>query len=436
MGAFLVDHKITGEDGTTKVALWDALDDKGKLKEGFRTQDNIDNWEKGKGSEYNSLKGRIIASLKAHGDYDELGNLLIRSSVQGRGFFMFKSWLPETMYKYWGSSHMNLEGGIYNEKGIMRSNTPVSAALIGFTTGAGFAGSMGGVIGAAIGVGAAMFNKNSLDKGTEITHVSIIQELSLHAKVLAQKLGGLPLNRMFGKSVIKQSAIEDYKTMGFTENDAQNLSAVMTQIAVQLYTLALLMLIKGLLWRPDDEKDKARRMAYNLLTNRVMSLSNELQAYTNPIALYDTVSKGPLITTITDIFTLSKDLGKFFVGEDIYLSGPYKGQHRVVRDLEKLVLPTQFKDWQHGGFGIYSGTQREYEPNKSMGTELIQNLLTPAQERRNKVRLKNRTMASKKLKEQYPDMTSKEITKKLDRLYPPPFRTGIQLHSNRELTSF
>ncbi len=436
MGAFLMDQQIIGEDGTTKVALWDAIDEEGKLKEGFRTQDNIDNWETGKGVEFNSLKGRIISALKAHGDFDELGNLLVRSSVQGRAFIAFKSWLPETVYKYWGGNHMNLEGGITNEKGIMLSNTPISGALLGFTTGAGFAGTMGGLLGAAAGFGIGMFNNNSLDKGSEINNVSALQELSIHAKVLYQKLAGLPLNRAFGRDIIGQTAIEEYEKMGFTQNDAQNLSAVMTQIAVQTYTLAMIMLIKGLLWSPDDEKNKARRMAYNLLTNRLMSLSNELQAYTNPIALYDTVSKGPMMTTITDVFTLSKDLGKFFTGEDIYLSGPYRGQHRVGRDISKLILPTQFKDIEYGGFNIYNSMTREYEPNKSIGTEWIQNLKTPEKDRRDKSRLKNRAVASRKLKEENPDMTSKELTKKLDRLYPPPFRTGIQLHSNRELTTF
>lgn len=417
MGAFLIDNEIVGEDSITKSTIWDALDENGMLKKGFRTDENIDNWEKTKGKEFDLIKGKIISALKAHGDYDELGNLLYRRSATGRSFMVFKSWLPETIYKYWGKEHMNLEAGIVSEKGILLSATPITGALIGFTTGGSIAALPGAIFGAF--AGAIMpFKIQSLDANSEIQNLTALQELVVHGKVYLQKMIGLPANLISGKMIVKQDAIEQYQNLGFTENDAQNLTQIMQKIAIQSYALLLIMVVKGLLWDPDDEKDSARRRIYNLLSNRLVAVINDLSLYANPVEFYELVMDGVVKRTLDDIGTLVGDIGKFITGDDIYLNGPYRGEHRVVRSFNKLVLPTQFQDIEHGGFGVYRETLREYHPDQTLGTPTIGRFKMPSEKVLRKKRMQNRSKASKILKERYPGITPKELTKTLDKIFP------------------
>lgn len=417
MGAFLIDNEIVGKDGITTSNIWDALDENGMLKEEFRTDENINNWEKTKGKEFDLLKGKIISALKVHGDYDELGNLLYRRSSGGRAFMVFKSWLPEIIYKYWGEEHMNLEGGIKHEKGILRSATPITGALIGFSTGGSIA-ALPGAIGGTIAGGIMPFLIQNLDANSETQNLKVLQELVVHGKVYLQKMIGLPANLISGKMIVKQDAIEQYQNLGFTENDAQNLTQIMQKIAIQSYALLLIMVVKGLLWDPDDEKDSARRRIYNLLSNRLVSVINDLSLYANPKEFYELVMEGAVKRTLDDVGTLVGDIGKFINGDDIYLNGPYRGQHRVVRSFNKLVLPTPFKDFTHGGFGIYGETNREYNPNQTFGTPTIERLKMPSENILRKKRMRNRSIASRIIRERYPDITPKELTKMLNKIFP------------------
>jgi len=377
MGAFINDIKIKDEKGN-ESSLLHAFDVKtGMLLPQFRTEENVNNWEKTNGEDFKVFKNKYVAYAKKYGDYDPLSNVAYRSNVTGSAGGLFMSWLPETMYRYWGGEHVNIQAGI-TEKGIMRSNTPVSAALQGFSVGAAYGGVMGGTF---LGVGGYLITAL---KGDVNTNLNALEELTLHGKVIAQKFFGSPINKIMGKEVIKQTANELYHGSDpqLSQLDIRNLNEIMSNITMQLYILTLALLIKGLFWDWDKEKDKKRRMAYNLLMNRLTSISNETQVYTNPLAFWDMIfSKGPVLTLFSDVYKVVQDVGDFVKGNDTYIAGQYRGKSKLAKDLKRF-LPVPFN--------IGNQLDREFFPNKSLLTKELENIMTPEVMKKKRERSKQR----------------------------------------------
>ena len=72
----------------------------------------------------------------------------------------------------------------------------------------------------------------------------------------------MPINRLFGKEVewVKKLSGDysnkvDASNPNFTEQDARNMNANITEMALMVQRLMLMVLIKAALWDDDDEEE-------------------------------------------------------------------------------------------------------------------------------------------------------------------------------------
>jgi hypothetical protein len=315
-----------------EASVWNALGDDGNLIEDFRTEENINNWEKLINKDYLAFKNKLNqAIVVGHGNYDDLRGMMAKSGLTGKALMMFKTWLPMQIYWRFGEEQVNLKTG-KTVKGRYRSFTPGSAAT--FAAGVGFAafGPVGIALG-GLGYAAGKFF------GVE-TELGALRELVTVNKLLFKKAIGMPVNILAGRNLVKSNDdFSDWVGKGkFTALDARNLRGNMAELSIMMTTLALTLLIKSLFWHDDDDKDSAERQFHNVAVNKLMQLSSQAMMYVNPSETWKNVFGDiGVLKFLTDCGTELKHLEELMTGTD-------PGGTKTWRQTKKLFLPGLFKD--------------------------------------------------------------------------------------------
>lgn len=346
MIAMLRTSKIKGLDGA-ESSIWDAYDSDGKLKKNFRTEENIANWENLTGEEYYNFKQKLNKVIVlAHGNYDEIRGMMIKSNSTGKAFMMFKTWLPNAIYQRFAVEQDDIQAGTVGFKGKYRSHTATTAGLHAGLVGTALFGPIGIAVGIGVGAGMSIFRA-----GVQ-TDVSFLAQIVEVTKMLAKKMIGMPVNIIAGRKVIDIGTEGFNSWVGneeFTKMDADNLKSNMTDISLQLAWLAMILITKGLFWDDEDDPEDLERIWHNIIVNKLMQLSSQGAMYINPIDKNNVVS-----STLSNIAVLKylEDTGKFIAalskwanGEsDTIPTGINAGDSRIKNTLTKLVLPGIFKD--------------------------------------------------------------------------------------------
>lgn len=349
--AMLRSQKIKDNKGE-EASIWDAMDAKGNLYEDFRTEENINSWEKLTGNDYLQFKNKMNeAIVRAHGNYDELRGMMLKSSLAGKALAMFKTWLPMQIFWRFGQEQVNLKTG-KKFKGRYRSFTPGSGTVYGAGIGliAFGLGPMAAVVAGAGYIGGKMF-------GVE-TEIGAIRETITTTKLLFKKALGMPVNILAGRNLIKSD--DDFSkwvgTGKFTEVDARNLRGNMAELSIMMTTVALMLLVKGVLWDDDDDKESAERQVHNVAVNKLMQLASQATMYIKPSSLWK--------NTFGDIAVLKylEDLGKEMKNVQELIMGTDPGGTKTWRQTKKTFIPGLFKDLDlHLGFG--SQAEKQFEPS-------------------------------------------------------------------------
>lgn len=355
MIAMLRTRKIKDKSGKEDT-LWNAFNDNGHLRDEFKTEENIKNWEELTGSEYLNFKQNLHAAITlGHGNYDELRGMMAKSNSGGKALMMFKTWIPNALYWRIGAEQDSIQSGQQKVKGIYKSHSRATAGLHGAVVGTALFGPLGSVIGygAGYGLGAAF--------GIE-SHVGIIKETVGATKLLLKKIIGMPVNLVSGKNIIGtgNKTFDDWVGKGnFTAQDAKNLRANMADIAMQLSWMAMILIIKSMFWDDDDKPDDPERIAHNILINRLMNLSSQATMYVNPVAVYkNTIQSNALIQYITDLGKETVRLSEWMHGRDIIQSGYNAGQSGLSIQTGKILMPGILKG---NMFGFDTQAQRVFE---------------------------------------------------------------------------
>lgn len=366
MIAMLMEHKIKDVNGENEISLWDAFDKEGNIKEEYRTDENVNNWENLQGDSYESFKHNLIKLIvNTHGDYDLLRGMMAKSNLFGKSFMMFKTWFSRAVYNRMAIEQDDIELGVKGYKGRYRSHNSISAGLHGAVVGAGLAGP----VGAAVGFGAGVFlgglnhNNHSFVGGSNNnTLVNHLQELGLYVKIMGKRLAGIPINRVLKSDVMGLDDItKELTDSGFSERDAKNLQSNLVEIGITATFIALIMIAKAALWDDDDEEDAARRQMHNLLVNRLMTLTSQSSMYVNLPEMKESITNVALLKFAGDITTISSDVQKFFENDDILKTGPNKGKSRLLKDMKKTFLPATFRG--DITLGFESQLQRQFTPS-------------------------------------------------------------------------
>lgn len=329
-------------------SIWNAMDTEGNLKEEFRTEDNINNWEKLTSEDYLSFKNRINeAIVRGHGNYDELRGMMLKSNLAGKAGVMFKTWLPMQLYWRFAKEQENIKTG-QKIKGRYRSFTPGSGAVFGMGIGLAAFGPLGIAMGGVGYLGGKFF-------GVE-TELNALQEMVIVTKLLFKKALGMPVNMVAGRNLIDSK--DDFtKWIGsgkFTALDARNLRGNMAELSITMTTLALMLLVKGMFWDDDDDKESTERQFHNVAVNKLMQLGDQAGMYVNPPAMWkNTLGDIAVLKFLTDLSKELKNLQELMTGTD-------PGGTKTLRQTKKLFVPGLFKDTKLG-FGTQA--EKQFTPS-------------------------------------------------------------------------
>lgn len=403
MIAMLKHLKLKGVDGQ-ESSIWDALDENGKLKEGFNTQENKENWEDASGMQYKDFKSTLSkAIVVAHGNYDDKRGMMAKSTIVGKALLMFKTWITSAFYQRFASEQDDLESGIKGFYGRYWSHTPATGAMMGALPGILFFGPIGAVIGGTIGTAMAHTYGKRTNKG-------FFEELIYTNKSLFKKMIGMPVNLIAGKNIINSN--NDFEKLigegNFSERDAKNMRSNMADMSILLVWMLLTILAKSFLY-DDDEPESKERMAHNLLVNRFLQLASQSSLYTNPSGLKENVLDMASIKFFTDLGKEGVALQKYIEGDDILSSGINSGDSRLWNQTFKTFMPGLFRD-KYLGFG--SQMDRQFTPSP------IDNYFK-SEENKQRSKVKGeRAKRKNELKEQGID--DKKIEKILNKELPMP----------------
>lgn len=364
MIAVLRTRKIKGIAGE-ESSIWDAMDKNGNLKPAFRTEENIENWENLSGEDYLSFKQAVHkAIVLGHGNYDELRGMMIKSKTAGKALMMFKTWLPMQLYWRFAQEQDDIQSGQVGFKGRYLSYGAATGAVhLGIVAGIAF-GPAGLVLGPI--AGAFLGNKTKVR-----TDISMLQQTLEATGQIAKRLLGMPVNFVsgivVGKKLIQQGdkAFENWVggKGNFTKQDAANMRANMADIALQLFWLAMILMVKGMFW--DDDKTKgevdgetgeqrkaretafnAKRVKHNILVNKLLALGSQASMYSGDVkAMWrSTIEHAAVIDYLMETGKLITAVNDWTEGDDIKQTGPNKGKSGVAIELKKMFLPGIFKD--------------------------------------------------------------------------------------------
>lgn len=349
-------QKITDNKGN-ESSVWDALDEHGKLKPQFRVgktgSENIKNWEEMTGKDYLDLAGTTESIINlAHGNYSELRGMMVKSNILGKALLMFKTWAPMAMASRFAVSQPNLLLGMKEFKGRWRSFTGTGAALFGGTLGFaslmpflpfGFVPSM--LI--AAGSGAIIGNKamSKLTRSAIKTEMTTVQELLFATKMLAMKFVGMPVNRIYGREVswVKKYTGDytDYvKGDSFTETDAKNMNANITNIALTVQRLMLMLAVKAMAYGFDDEEEE--RPEYNFTMNKLEQINNNIQTFipfSKEFWKMGSFTELPVMRTYNQLLDEAEAILNYIAGQDLELSGPNTRQSKLWNQTKKTFIP-------------------------------------------------------------------------------------------------
>ena len=340
----------------------DARKWKKKLKDEFRSDENIESWENGNSNEFATFKARINDVISdTHGDYDPLKGMAIKTTAVGQPAMVFKTFLPRVLSMAFARPHDSIITGIQGKQGFLKGNTKLTAALLAAGLGAATLGLPGAGVMAAVGFTAgAVWGKK--------TQMGMLEEMWYVTKLLARKMSGVALNpisrAITGKRFYTRDMDAEFQKMSngkkFTRADYQSYQMNVQLVLSTLAYIAGQLLVHAAWWDDDDDDESAERKAYNFFTNEITELLNNSTMILNPSELGRTITSLAVLRWIGDLGKTLVHMGDYLMGDDMKLSGTNVGESKFGAGLYKLFLPRIAEDMF--GFGPAMAKQFEVTP--------------------------------------------------------------------------
>lgn len=365
--ATLMETKIKDNEGKNEISLWEAYlkgAEKsgafGMIPENYSKEGNsyiIDKSQKTVSKEYAALKRKVTSYItKFHGDYSEFGGNMLSESIEGQALMMFKRWLGSYMYNLFGTTQYNIHTG-KQEKGRFLSITGASGGIMGAVAGMSFLGPIGAIGGLTVGLGYGIHSHATKVQDNTTVNLSLLRQMAINSMMMLKSFYGLPVNLIAGKQVVKpySNATFDEK---FSELDVKNIKANMANMALLLWLTAFTLLVKGLAWDDDDEKDSKRRLIHNVMVNKLMTMSDQIATFMSPAGMYDnflSLNSIAIFRFSSNVYKTSTEFIQMLEGDDLLLTGPNAGDSAFWNQFKKTFIPSPIK-----GFGFSSYTERQF----------------------------------------------------------------------------
>ena len=325
--AILMDTKIENNkeelvpifDGSKFTVFEETKDGSLRLKEEFRSEENIRNWEnmevgfnEDDNNQFFLTRNKMKTAIsRTQGNYDDMDTIWASRNIIGQVFMMFKKWMPEHfMQRFASGENFDLFTGKKQMVGRYRAawnNNPalavtgLSSILVGLGLGAG-ALTVGGIT----GIVAFKFIHNMMggNKGI-LEEANNIGGLVAFTKSILISTLNYPLELINIKTGIP-TKYDGYSKLNLTEEEIGTLRSLAKEIAVKLTWLSIMLLAKALTWDDDDDDDK--RKLHNFLDNEFNTTINTLQSWTDPGALASDVSRSSFILYCDNVTKLMKSV--------------------------------------------------------------------------------------------------------------------------------
>ena len=327
--AILMDTKIEnnkGElvpifDGSKFTVFEETKDGSLRLKEEFRSEENIRNWEnmevgfnEDDNNQFFLTRNKMKTAIsRTQGNYDDMDTILASRTIWGQVLMMFKKWMPEHfMQRFASGENFDLFTGKKQMMGRYRAawnNNPalavtgLSSILVGLGLGAG-ALTVGGIT----GIVAFKFIHNMMggNKGI-MEEANNIGGLVAFTKSILISTLNYPLEIINIKTGIP-SKYDGYSKLNLTEEEIGTLRSLAKEIAVKLTWLSIMLLAKALTWDDDDDDDSDKRKLHNFLDNELNTTINTLQSWTDPGALASDASRSSFFLYCDNVTKLMKSV--------------------------------------------------------------------------------------------------------------------------------
>lgn len=343
--AILMDTKVKDINGNevqifdgNEFKIWDEIDGKLVLKDEFRTEENISNWENFAVDESNLENNQFLiqrnkmknAISRTQGNYDEQDTILASKTIWGQVLILFKKWVFEhfqSRFSGGGKGDVDIFTGKKRVVGRYRylaNNNPalVTTGVIGLTTSLGLGIGAVGAIGIS-GLVAYKFIKNMYGGNQGIRKEAFnIRELAyfLRSTLISTLNFPLQMVNLGGKLGINMK-YDGYSNSNLSEEEIGALRACAKEIATKLGYLAILLLAKGLLW-DDDDDESSRRKFHNFADNQISRMIDSVSMFQNPKALASDVSRNSAVMWAESVikFTTGLTQGEFNTKEFVKTS--------------------------------------------------------------------------------------------------------------------
>lgn len=278
MIAMMLNTEMVDKSGNVSN-LWEAYNEKGKLKEEFRTEENISKWEGSFETSTSRLdfKAKVDRVIKKnHGNYDPDSPIRIKESVWGKAFVQFRTW-----------------------------------ALEGF---------------------ANRFEKRSPDS-------TLGYAVEGRYRTLARFIGDNPIgNTLFTlKQLFRKMAGQstNFQDKLIDETDIANMRANLTELLFLMFFFGMTMLIKYGLLGEDDDKEK---YLINTSLNLMLRMQTDILFYFEPSS-FEALSRNavPAMGLVQDAAQWFNSAGKLIIGDDEIKTGVYAGHSRFLRETMQML---------------------------------------------------------------------------------------------------
>lgn len=341
-------------DGKTQEFIW--IPGTLQLKDEFKTEDNINNWEEFKEDVNGNAPQRLLvaryktAKMSAQGNYANDDKIILENTVSGKLTTMYVKWLAGNSYRQFGSKDFDISTGKIKYEGnkrILAKHAPTLSLYLALVQGNNtvtFAsGVFAGIVGLssiwALGTGIAtlggvfatfkmlgVFNKRSdFRRNPKNTFKNIMHQfkekeelylaLSFAEEIAKRSINILP-QYFYMSGPIKEEKIKaknyKYKPQGMTKEERDLLSAsamdVSQKLGIFLASSLASVLVAGifLLASDDDEEElvkDASTLEYllNMIINMKNNMYKDINKYSNPFTFNDAASSFAYFNTIDEI---------------------------------------------------------------------------------------------------------------------------------------
>lgn len=319
--------------------IWNEVNGKLVLKDEFRTEENISNWEDFAVDETNLENNQFLiqrnkmknAISRTQGNYDEQDTILASKTIWGQVLILFKKWLFEhfqARFSGGGKGDVDIVTGkkrVIGRYRYLANNNPalLTTGIVGLTTSLGLGIGAAGAIGLG-GIVAYKFIKNMYGGNKGIRQEAFnIRELAyfLRSTLISTLNFPIQLVNLGGKIGINMK-YDGYSNSNLSEEEIGALRACAKEIATKLGYLSILLLAKGLLWDDDDDEESPKRKFHNFADNQISRMIDSVSMFQNPKALASDASRNAAVMWTESVikFTTGLTQGEFNTKEFVKTS--------------------------------------------------------------------------------------------------------------------